>query len=100
MLKVITDGRVKEFLETLPKLDQGRIPGFIELFEQNGFTLPSRYLKKLESNLWELRPGNIRLLLGQAGSNFIVVNAFKKKTQKTPRREIETAKGRLKEYQR
>ena len=98
MLKVITDGRVKKFLETLSQADQARVPGFIELFEQNGFTLPSQYLKKLENNLWELRPGNVRLLLGKAGTNFIVVNAFKKKTQKTPRKEIETARKHIEEY--
>lgn len=99
MVRVITDDRVKKFLETLSQSDQARIPGFIELFEQNGFTLPSQYLKKIENNLWELRPGDVRLLFGKAGENFVAVNAFKKKTQKTPQKEIETAKRRLKEYQ-
>lgn len=98
MIRVITDGRVKEYLKTLPQSDQARSQGFIELFEQNGFTLPSQYLKKLENNLWELRPASIRLLFGKADEDFVVVNAFKKKTQKTPRKEIETAKKRLKEY--
>lgn len=98
MLKVITDSRVKDFLASLPEIDQGRAQGYIELFEENGFRVPSQYLKKLENNLWELRPGSLRLLLGKAGSVMIVVNAFRKKSQKTPRQEIKTAKRRLEEY--
>ncbi len=98
MLKVITDRRVKEFLASLSEIDQGRAQGYIELFEENGFRLPSQYLKKLESNLWELRPGSIRLLVGKIGSVMIVVNVFRKQSQKTPRKEIKTAKKRLEEY--
>lgn len=97
-MEVITDGRVKEFLESLQETDQARAQGYIELFEQNGFNLPAQYLKKIESNLWELRPGNIRLITGKVGTRMVVVNGFKKKTQKTPKREIKTANNRLKEY--
>lgn len=53
MLKVITDKRVKDFLASLSEMDQGRAQGYIELFEENGFRVPSQYLKKLENNLWE-----------------------------------------------
>lgn len=98
MIKVITDKRVKEFLTSLSGIDQGRAQGYIELFEENGFRLPSQYLKKLESNLWEIRPGSLRLLVGRAGAVMVIVNAFKKKSQKTPRQEIKTAKKRLEEY--
>lgn len=98
MLKVITDKRVKDFLASLSEMDQGRVQGYIELFEENGFRVPSQYLKKLENNLWELRPGSIRLLLGKVESVMIVVCAFRKKSQKTPRKEMKTAKKRLEEY--
>lgn len=98
MMEVITDYRVKEFLKTLSETDQGRVQGYIELFEQNGFILPGQYLKKIEGDIWELRPGKIRLLIGKAGTRMVVVNSFKKKTQKTPRKEIDTAKKRLEEY--
>ena len=97
-MEVITDHRVKEFLESLSENDQGRAQGYIELFEQNGFILPGQYLKKIEDDIWELRPGKIRLLVGKAGARMVVVNGFKKKTEKTPRKEVETAKKRLKEY--
>lgn len=97
-MEVITDRRVKEFLESLSEIEQGRVQGYIELFAKNGFNLPGKYLKKIASNLWELRPGNVRLLIGKVGSIMVVVNAFKKKSQKTPRKGIKTALKRLEEY--
>ena len=98
-MNLIVDKRVDQFVDTLTDLDQGRITGYLDLFKQYKFTLPSKYLKKLDKNLWELRPGNIRLLLGKVGSQLIVVNCFRKKSQKTPKRELKTAKSRLGEYE-
>ncbi len=98
MLKVITDKKVKKFLASLSEIDQGRAQGYIELFEENGFMLPGQYLKKLESNLWELRPGSLRLLLDKVRSVMVIVNVFKKKSQKTPSQEVKTAKRRLEDY--
>jgi len=64
-MDLIVDKRVNQFVEALADIDQGRIAGYLDLFRQYQFTLPSKYLKKLDKNLWELRPGNIRLLLGK-----------------------------------
>lgn len=97
-MDLIVDKRVERFVETLSDIDQGRITGYLDFFRQYQFQLPGKYLKKLDKNLWELRPGNIRLLLGKVGSRIIVVNGFKKKTQKTPAKEVETARKRLSEY--
>lgn len=97
-MNIIVDRRVDKFVETLSDLDQSRISGYLKLFRDHGFILPSKYLKKIDKNLWELRPGDIRILFGKAGSKIVFVNVFKKKTQKTPRKETETAKNRLKEY--
>ena len=98
-MNLIIDKRVDQFVDTLTDPDQGRITGYLDLFRQYQFSLPSKYLKKLDKNLWELRPGNIRLLLGKVGSQLIVVNCFRKKSQKTPKRELKTAKSRLGEYE-
>src|SRR5580692_6905679 len=60
------------------------------------------HVKHLEGKLWELRmtgrDGIARALYVTAiGQRVIVVRAFKKKTQKTPRSEIELALQRAKE---
>ena len=96
---VTIDKRVDLFVRSLSELDQGRIAGFTKLLRQYGFSLPNKFLKKLDKNLWELRPGNIRLLLGKTDSQIVIVSCFIKKSQKTPLREVKTAKKRLKEYQ-
>lgn len=98
-MKIVLNERVKKTLKSLSKVDKGRVSGYIDLFSLNGFNIPSKYLKKIDSNLWELRPGDIRVLFGLVGAAAIFVNIFKKKTQKTPKQEIETARNRLKEYQ-
>ena len=61
-----------------------------------------RLAEHLEGKLWELRltgrDGIARVLYVTAiGRRVVVVRAFVKKTQKTPRTEIELALGRAKE---
>lgn len=97
-MEISTDKRVEKFLKSLPEPERMRSLGYIGLFKENGFHMTGKYLKKLNSNLWELRPGNIRLLFGRVGKEFIIVNAFRKKTQKTPKQEIEIGNRRVKEH--
>jgi phage-related protein len=60
------------------------------------------YIKHLEGSLWEMRlrgkDGIARAIyVATAGRRIVIVRAFAKKTQKTPRREIELALQRAKE---
>ena len=49
---------------------------------------------KVDEDIWELRPGNNRVLYFYFRDNkFVLLHQFRKKTQKTPRREIEKAKA-------
>ena len=62
------------------------------------------YVKHLEGPLWEMRmkgkDGIARAAYITAkGRRVVVVHVFAKKTQKTPRREIETALRRAKEVE-
>ena len=97
-MNVTFDKRAQKVLKSLSDIEQGRVSGYIDSFSANGFSMTSQYLRKIDVNLWELKPGNIRVLFGLVSSDAMVVNIFKKKTQKTPRQEIKTAKNRLKEY--
>ncbi len=65
----------------------------IELLKRNGTVLPSTILKHLKENIWELRPGNNRVLFFYLKNNqFVLLHIFRKQTQKTPSSEIEKAK--------
>lgn len=57
------------------------------------------YIELLKINGWELRPGNNRILYyTHINGKFVLLHCFRKRTQKTPDREIEKAKREIKEY--
>ncbi len=87
----------KQELQGLPADMQAEALHIAELLQSMG---PERirepYVKPLEGKLWEMRlrgrDGIARALyFAKAGRRLCVVRVFVKKTQKTPRREIELA---------
>ena len=71
----------------------------IELLQNNGTRLPDTITKHIDENIWELRPGNNRIFyFCYDGNSFVLLHSFRKKTQKTPRREIEKAKSERDDY--
>lgn len=59
-------------------------------------------IKNIKDEIFELRPGKNRILFFSVTSDnkFILLHGFKKKTQKTPKKEIEKAEQELKDYKR
>lgn len=71
----------------------------IQLLQENGTKLPSNITKQIEDNIWELRPGNNRIFYFYFDNNtFVLLHSFRKKTQKTPRREIDKAISERDDY--
>ena len=74
-----------------------------DVIEANGLSsLPRDWVKSLGDRLWELRitgkDGIARAIYVTAvGQRVVIVRIFIKKTQKTPRRELELARQRAKE---
>lgn len=72
---------------------------YLEMLKEYGLNLREPYAKKLDKEIWELRPMKDRILFASVQNNVLLMLwMFQKKTQKTPRREIQKAKKRLKEY--
>lgn len=64
----------------------------IELLKLQGTRLPNNITKHITDDIWELRPGNNRVLYFYYKDNkFVLLHMFRKKTQKTPKSEIEKA---------
>ncbi len=64
----------------------------IELLKKEGTRLPNNITKHLVDDIWELRPGNNRIIYFYFKNNtFVLLHMFRKKTQKTPKSEIERA---------
>lgn len=83
----------------MSKLENSRILKVVDLFEDYKFSLTPLFLKKIAKEVWELRAGRYRLLLGVVSGNAIITRIFLKKTQKTPQKEIGLAMRRLSEYE-
>jgi phage-related protein len=97
------DDDVKAALDALPEDIQVDFAWISELIETMGLPcVREPYVKHLEGRLWEMRmkgrDGIARAAYVTAvGHRVVVVHVFVKKTEKTPRREIETALRRAKE---
>ena len=62
----------------------------------SAFRAGQPYIKHLDAEIWELRPLRDRILfVAWLDGSFVLLHHFVKKTQKTPRREIEKAKREL-----
>jgi len=65
-----------------------------EFLEDYGTRLDEKVTKHLDDGIWELRPGNNRVMFFYfKDDTFVLLHHFRKKTQKTPKREIEKAKS-------
>ncbi len=102
------DSELWDFLEALriqahtskdARIQYKQISLFIQLLQDNGTRLNDNITKHLEDGIWELRPGNNRVLyFFYENDTFVLLHLFRKKTQKTPRREIERAKRERNDY--
>ena len=101
----LLDDRVREELEALPTDMQARFRRIVELIQGYGLErVHEPHVKHLEGRLWEMRmkgkDGISRAVYVTAkGQRVVVLRVFIKKTQKTPRREIEIALQRAQEVQ-
>ena len=74
---------------------------YIQSLEDNGTRLNENITKHLDDDIWELRPGNNRVLYYHfKDDTFVLLHQFRTKTQKTPKREIERAKAERDDYLR
>ena len=61
-------------------------------FQQDGIRAGEAYVKQITDEIYELRPGNNRVLFfGWCGHQFVLLSHFRKKTQRTPPPEIAKA---------
>jgi hypothetical protein len=99
-MKLFFDPKVSKFLKNLPPTLGVEVDEIVELFRIHGFALSKPDLRKLSGReLWELRPKNVRLLLGKIKGGTVAVVGFYKDSNKTHIRHIELALKRLKQWQ-
>lgn len=80
------------------RIKANKINDYIEALKQYGTRLGEPYIKHLEGEIWELRPLRDRIFfVVWYNDSFILLHHFIKKTQKTPKQELEKAKRELKD---
>ena len=66
---------------------------------KNGTNLPVEIAKHIENEIWELRPGNNRIFFFfYCNGTYVLLHHYRKKSQKTPQKEISRAKAEMKDY--
>ncbi len=93
-----------KYIESLSVKERAKVFEFIAQLQEKGNKMPNPYAEKLtgEKDIWELRikwrTNAYRVFyFFFEQKDIYLVNAFLKKTNKTPRAEIKKAKKRIKE---
>ena len=89
---------VREFILSQQPSTQSKITHLLDMLEKYGPTLGMPHVKKISSNLYELRikgREEIRIFFTYKNRNIHLLHGFKKKTNKTPPKEIAAALKRL-----
>lgn len=99
---------VAEFIKDLNKkaetskesrVNFNKIVAYLDILEEMGTRAGTPVTKHLDGEIWELRPLRNRILYAYYKDNtFIILHHFLKRTQKTPRKEIQRAKKCLQDY--
>ncbi len=88
---------VLDFLNKLSASDRAKVNNALRLLEEFGSMLSMPHARHMEGRLWELRSGSNRLFYFLYMDNlFVIVHGFRKRTNKTPEKEINTAQRRMK----
>ena len=75
-----------------------KIYDYIETLKKHGTRAGEPFVKHIDGDIWELRPIRGRIFFASWNEDgFMLLHHFVKKSQKTPKREIEQAKRNLKD---
>ena len=94
------DKPVKDFISVQDSTTYAKIVSSMILLQNNGPFLKPPQIKKLQNNLYELRiKGKVqtRIFYTIINNEYYLLHAFRKKSQKTPIKELKTAIDRMKE---
>ena len=99
---------IESFLEDLEnraltskdaRIQYKQVTQYIQFLADHGTRLGELITKHLSGDIWELRPGNNRVLFFFFKDNtYVLLHHFRKKTRKTPKREIERAESEMNDW--
>lgn len=91
--------RIKSSTNKDARIQFNQMVFYIDLLSKNGTRMPENITKNIDGDIWELHPGNNRVFYFYHRNNtFVLLHHFRKKSMKTPPREIERAKRERDDY--
>ena len=85
-----------EFINSLKPSDRAKVDYTLRLLREFGLALGMPHTRRIEGDLWELRPGGNRLLyFVYKDHQFIILHGFRKTTQETPEKHKRIARKRM-----
>ncbi len=104
------DSDVKDFIRDLDRragtnkdarINRNKIVAYIDLLEEFGTRIGEPVTKHLDGDIWELCPLSNRILYAYfEDDTFVLLHHFEKKTQTTPKGEIDKAKREIEDYRK
>ena len=81
------------------RVNRDKILAYIIALKQYGTRIGQPIVKHIDGSIWELRPHANRIFFFYWKDNkFVLLHHFIKKTRKTPQREIEQARTKMKDF--
>ena len=78
------------------RVNLNKINDYIQMLSKYGTKIGEPYIKHLDGEIWEIRPLKNRIFfVAWVDGSYVLLHQFIKKSQKTPKREIEQAKREL-----
>ena len=93
---------ITDFIEDQPNRDQAVLVAVLDNIQNEGFSAKGANFRQLDGKLWEIKikapSGGFRFAYVTIKKEVIyILHAFKKKTPKTPKKELDVARKRLRE---
>jgi phage-related protein len=95
------DGRdsVLKEIDDFGENDSIKVFKVVELLKTYGHSVLETHVKHIDEKIWEIKIDRYRILYFlYENQHYILIRAFMKKKQKTPKREIEIAERRYADY--
>jgi phage-related protein len=81
------------------RIRRNKVIEYLNLLKEHGTRAGVAITKHINNDIWELRPLADRIFYAYWKDNtFVLLHQFQKKTQKTPKKEIDQAMRNLKEW--
>jgi phage-related protein len=78
------------------RINLKKIRDYMQILSIHGKTAGQPFMRQIDGDIWELRPIKNRIFFASwYNDSFMLLHHFQKKTQKTPKHEIEQAKRNL-----